>query len=294
MGAFLAGLVFIKTRSFFAQVSSSFCTLLACIASAIVCYMSTQHGQSYDIILYEWLTMERFTSTISISINSITAIMLFVVTLVSTVVHVYSIGYMKEDPHRQRFFSYLSLFTFFMVILVTSRDLLQLFLGWEGVGLCSYLLIGFWFKKESANNASIKAFVTNRVADVFMATGLCLIYYTFSTLNFEEIFSQIQTGISTHYVTGMKITVGGYKFDYITLIGFMLFIGAMGKSAQIFLHVWLPDAMEGPTPVSALIHAATMVTAGVFLMAKCWIFVENSVVLQQFMAWLNQKMKWMK
>lgn len=283
LGATLAGLVFINTRSFFAQFTSSVLALVALLASATVCYLSVHEGMEFDVTLYNWLMLENFTSTISITIDSITAIMLFVVTLVSTVVHIYSIGYMKEDPHRQRFFSYLSLFTFFMIILVTSKDFLQLFLGWEGVGLCSYLLIGFWFKKESANLASMKAFITNRVADVFMAAGVCIIYYMFDSLEFKEIFAQINTGISRHYFAGMKVMVAGYELDGITLAGFLLFIGAMGKSAQLFLHVWLPDAMEGPTPVSALIHAATMVTAGVFLMAKCWVFVEMSYPLQVFM-----------
>ncbi len=282
IGAFFAGIVFINTRSFFAQLFSSSLVLITCVASAIICFFSIANGTAYDAHLYEWFILEHYTSSISITIDYITALMLFVVTLVSTAVHIYSIGYMKEDPHRQRFFAYLSLFTFFMIVLVTAKDFLQLFLGWEGVGLCSYLLIGFWFKKESANLASIKAFITNRVADVFMATGVCLIYYTFGTLEFSEIFTQINSGISQHYVSGMQINLAGYQFDSISFIGFMLFLGAMGKSAQLFLHVWLPDAMEGPTPVSALIHAATMVTAGVFLMAKCWIFVEHSYSLQQF------------
>ncbi len=282
IGSILAGVFFIKLRAFFAQVSSSVLVALACLASAIVCFESVKNGITYDIKLYEWFVLYKFTSTISISINSITAIMLFVVTLVSTVVHIYSVGYMHDDPHRQRFFSYLSLFTFFMIVLVTAKDFIQLFLGWEGVGLCSYLLIGFWFKKESANLASIKAFITNRVSDVFMATGICLIYCIFRTLSFDEVFNQIQSGISSCYFIGHDITIFNCKIDTVTLIGVMLFLGAMGKSAQLFLHVWLPDAMEGPTPVSALIHAATMVTAGVFLMAKCWIFIEHSVFLQQF------------
>lgn len=282
VGSLMAGVFFLRVRSFFAQFLSSLCVLLACVSSAFVMYQSVMHNVSYSISLYEWLTIDGFISKITISIDSITAVMLFVVTLVSTVVHIYSVEYMHEDHHRQRFFAYLSLFTFFMIILVTANDFLQLFLGWEGVGLCSYLLIGFWFKKDSANSASIKAFITNRVADVFMATGICLIFYIFGTLEFQEVFSQINTGISSQFSIGEKVSFGNFSFDAITFIGMMLFLGAMGKSAQLFFHVWLPDAMEGPTPVSALIHAATMVTAGIFLMAKCWIFVENSYLLQQF------------
>ena len=280
VGAILAGIFLLKQRPILAQVASTALLFVSCISAFFILYLVFAQNVVIDIKIYDWLALEHFTSTISISINTITAIMLVVVTVVSSLVHLYSIAYMHEDPHTQRFFSYLSLFTFFMIILVTAQDFMQLFLGWEGVGVCSYLLIGFWFKKESANSAAIKAFVVNRVADVFMASGVCLVYYTFKTLNFEHIFSQINSGITTTFFISKTITVAGMKFDAITLIGLLLFLGAMGKSAQLFLHVWLPDAMEGPTPVSALIHAATMVTAGVFLMSKCWVFVENSVFLQ--------------
>lgn len=279
-GSILAGIFLLKQKAIFAQIVSTFLLFCACISAFFLLYFVFEQNFIIDIKIYDWLAFESFTSTISININTITAIMLVVVTVVSSLVHLYSIAYMHEDPHTQRFFAYLSLFTFFMIILVTAKDFMQLFLGWEGVGVCSYLLIGFWFKKESANSAAIKAFITNRVADVFMASGVCLAYYTFKTLNFEHIFSQVNSGITTAFFASKTITVAGTKFDAITLIGTLLFLGAMGKSAQLFLHVWLPDAMEGPTPVSALIHAATMVTAGVFLMSKCWIFVENSVFLQ--------------
>ena len=170
---------------------------------------------------------------------------------------------MHHDPHKPRFMSYLSLFTFSMLMLVTSDNFLQLFFGWEGVGVCSYFLIGFWFKKQSANNAAIKAFLVNRVGDFGLALGIFLIFYYFGTINFNEVFNLIPTLISE------KINFLGFNFVVIDLICILLFIGAMGKSAQIFLHTWLPDAMEGPTPVSALIHAATMVTAGVFLVVRC-------------------------
>ena len=189
--------------------------------------------------------------------------MLVVVTLVSSLVHIYSIGYMSDDPHKQRFMSYLSLFTFSMLMLVTSDNFLQLFFGWEGVGLCSYFLIGFWFRKESANAAAIKAFVVNRVGDFGFALGIFLIFYLFGTVNYDEVFELVPN------ILNNDLSFLGINVNAINLICVLLFIGAMGKSAQIFLHTWLPDAMEGPTPVSALIHAATMVTAGVFLVVRC-------------------------
>ena len=189
--------------------------------------------------------------------------MIMVVTSVSALVHIYSIGYMSHDPHKPRFMSYLSLFTFSMLCLVVSDNFLQLFFGWEGVGLCSYLLIGFWSKRETANNAAIKAFTVNRVGDFGLAIGIFIIFLVFGTLNFDEIFRLVPEFTQTN----LNIFAG--EFNAITLICVFLFIGAMGKSAQFLLHTWLPDAMEGPTPVSALIHAATMVTAGVFLVVRC-------------------------
>ena len=188
--------------------------------------------------------------------------MLVVVTLISSLVHIYSIGYMSHDPHKPRFMAYLSLFTFAMLTLVTADNFLQLFFGWEGVGLCSYFLIGFWYKKETANAAAIKAFLVNRVGDFGFALGIFLIFYFFGTVNYTEVFNQIPQLIDKN------IIFLGVSCNSIDLICLLLFIGAMGKSAQIFLHTWLPDAMEGPTPVSALIHAATMVTAGVFLVVR--------------------------
>ena len=189
--------------------------------------------------------------------------MIMVVTSVSALVHIYSIGYMSQDPHKPRFMSYLSLFTFSMLCLVVSDNFLQLFFGWEGVGLCSYLLIGFWFKRETANNAAIKAFIVNRVGDFGLAIGIFIIFLIFGTLNFEEVFLLVPEFTKTN------LGIFGGEYNVITLICVFLFIGAMGKSAQFLLHTWLPDAMEGPTPVSALIHAATMVTAGVFLVVRC-------------------------
>jgi NADH-quinone oxidoreductase subunit L len=181
------------------------------------------------------------------------------VTGVSSLVHLYSIGYMADDPHRPRFFSFLSLFTFAMLMLVTANNFLQLFFGWEGVGLASYLLIGFWYTRPSANAAAIKAFIVNRVGDFGFALGIFGIYAVFKTLDFDAVFHGAAA------MAGKQFIFAGHSVDILTTLCLLLFVGAMGKSAQIGLHTWLPDAMEGPTPVSALIHAATMVTAGVFL-----------------------------
>ena len=207
--------------------------------------------------------------------------MLVVVTLVSSLVHIYSIGYMSHDPHKPRFMAYLSLFTFSMLALVTSDNFLQLFFGWEGVGVCSYFLIGFWFKKESANAAAIKAFLVNRVGDFGFALGIFLIFYIFGTVNYDEVFTQIPS-IANEKINFLNLNIGS-----VDLICFLLFIGAMGKSAQFILHTWLPDAMEGPTPVSALIHAATMVTAGVFLVVRCSPIYEYSPSILTFITFIG-------
>src|SRR5689334_15684971 len=195
-------------------------------------------------------------------IDTLTAVMLVVVNTVSALVHLYSIGYMHEDPHRPRFFAYLSLFTFAMLMLVTADNLVQMFFGWEGVGLASYLLIGFWYEKPSANAAAIKAFIVNRVGDFGFALGIFLVFVLFNSVAFESIFPRVGefTNANFHFL--------GHEWHALTLACLLLFMGAMGKSAQFLLHTWLPDAMEGPTPVSALIHAATMVTAGVFMVAR--------------------------
>jgi NADH-quinone oxidoreductase subunit L len=198
----------------------------------------------------------------ALRIDALTAVMLVVVTTVSALVHLYSIGYMDEDPHRPRFFAYLSLFTFFMLMLVTADNLAQLFFGWEGVGLMSYLLIGFWYQKPEANAAAIKAFLVNRVGDFGFALGIFAVFMMVGSIDFETVFAQAPA------LSGKTIHFLGHDVDALTLICLLLFMGAMGKSAQFLLHTWLPDAMEGPTPVSALIHAATMVTAGVFMVAR--------------------------
>jgi NADH-quinone oxidoreductase subunit L len=214
------------------------------------------------ITLLPWINSGDLQVAWALRVDTLTAVMLVVVTTVSSLVHLYSIGYMDEDPHRPRFFAYLSLFTFAMLMLVTADNLVQLFFGWEGVGLASYLLIGFWYQKPSANAAAIKAFVVNRVGDFGFALGIFAIYMLLKTTDFETIFA------GAPGLQGKTIDFFGWHADALTLTCLLLFMGAMGKSAQFLLHTWLPDAMEGPTPVSALIHAATMVTAGVFMVAR--------------------------
>jgi NADH-quinone oxidoreductase subunit L len=218
---------------------------------------------SYIIQIMPWIHSGDFAVDWTVRIDTITAVMLVVVTGVSSLVHLYSFGYMQEDPHRSRFFSYLSLFTFAMLMLVTANNFLQLFFGWEGVGLASYLLIGFWYQKPSANAAAIKAFVVNRVGDFGFALGIFGIWAVFHTLDFDAVFTAAPA------MVGKTMIFAGHSVDIMTTLCLLLFVGAMGKSAQLGLHTWLPDAMEGPTPVSALIHAATMVTAGVFLVCRC-------------------------
>jgi len=214
------------------------------------------------IALFPWINSGDLQVAWSLRVDTLTAVMLVVVNTVSSLVHLYSIGYMDEDPYRPRFFSYLSLFTFAMLMLVTSDNLVQLFFGWEGVGLASYLLIGFWYQKPSANAAAIKAFVVNRIGDFGFALGIFAIFALIGSTDFETIFA------GAPGLTGKAIDFFGWYADALTLTCLLLFMGAMGKSAQFLLHTWLPDAMEGPTPVSALIHAATMVTAGVFMVAR--------------------------
>src|SRR5579863_5909472 len=220
-------------------------------------------GHSYIIPIMPWVHSGAFVADWTVRIDSITAVMLVVVTGVSSLVHLYSIGYMAEDPHRPRFFSFLSLFTFAMLMLVTANNFLQLFFGWEGVGLASYLLIGFWYTRPSANAAAIKAFVVNRVGDFGFALGIFGVWAVFGSLDFDTVFA------AAPHMVGKTMVFAGHNVDILTTLCLLLFVGAMGKSAQLGLHTWLPDAMEGPTPVSALIHAATMVTAGVFLVCRC-------------------------
>ena len=244
-----------------AQNISSFFLSIASILS-IYCYTKiSDYTGTYE--LYDWLNIGVSKLSFSIFYDPLTAIMFFVVNTVSALVHIFSIGYMSNDAYKARFFCYLSLFTFAMLILVSADNFLQLFLGWEGVGLCSYLLIGYYFSKPSAGSAALKAFLVNRVGDFGYLIAIALIYNSFQSLNFNDVFAQAELLI------GNSIYLLGTEVNLLTTITMFLFIAAMGKSAQIGLHVWLPDAMEGPTPVSALIHAATMVTAGIFLVARC-------------------------
>ena len=245
------------------EILTSLLVSISAVFSAVILYEVIENQYENNIVIATWINSGSLNVNWSIKIDALSAVMLVVVTSVSALVHIYSIGYMAHDPHKPRFMAYLSLFTFAMLMLVTSDNFIQLFFGWEGVGLCSYFLIGFWFKKETANAAAIKAFIVNRVGDFGFALGIFLIFYLFGTVNYSEVFELIPT------IKDKNLTFLGIELNAIDLICLLLFIGAMGKSAQIFLHTWLPDAMEGPTPVSALIHAATMVTAGVFLVVRC-------------------------
>jgi len=245
------------------EIITSLFVSISTLLSLVIFYRVITVGYEDNIVITTWINSGSLNVNWSINIDALSSVMLVVVTLVSSLVHIYSIGYMSHDPHKARFMSYLSLFTFAMLTLVTSDNFIQLFFGWEGVGLSSYFLIGFWFKKPSANAAAIKAFLVNRVGDFGFALGIFLIFYIFGTVNYNEVFQKIPE------ILEIKLSFLGINIDAVDLICILLFIGAMGKSAQIFLHTWLPDAMEGPTPVSALIHAATMVTAGVFLVVRC-------------------------
>ena len=263
LGSFISAFFYKKIGDKTCQILTSAFIVIGAILSSIILLDTIKTGKTYEYPIFNWITSGTLKLHWSIYVDSLTAVMLVVVNSVSALVHIYSIGYMSHDPHKPRFMSYLSLFTFMMLSLITADNFLQLFFGWEGVGLASYLLIGFWFKKESANNASMKAFIVNRVGDLGLLIAMFLIFKTFGTLTFSEVFTQAAEQSKN------TIKIFGGEFNLITTICVFLFIGAMGKSAQIILHTWLPDAMEGPTPVSALIHAATMVTAGVFLVARC-------------------------
>ena len=241
-------------------------TVVAMCVSAALSVLTfvnvTLFGHPGKALLFDWISSGNFHAAWAFRIDELTCVMMFVVTVVSFLVHVYSIGYMAHDAHKPRFFAYLSLFTFFMMALITADNLLQLYFGWEGVGLASYLLIGFWYKRPSANAAAIKAFVVNRVGDFGFGLGILAIYLSFGSIEYDVIFAKApeMVGKTFHFLFG--------ELDILEVSCILLFIGAMGKSAQFLLHTWLPDAMEGPTPVSALIHAATMVTAGVFMVAR--------------------------
>ncbi len=257
--------------------------LLAAAVIAWILFFDVALGHNARTFeLFTWISSGGFEAKWAVRLDTLSAVMLVVVNSVSFLVHWYSMGYMKDYGEQPRFFAYLSLFTFAMLTLVTADNFLQLFFGWEGVGLASYLLIGFWFKKKSANDAAIKAFVVNRVGDFGFALGIMCIFYVFGSIQFDEVFQAVAANaVVTPWNAGagapvQTLTINFLDNDWhaLTVISVLLFIGAMGKSAQFLLHTWLPDAMEGPTPVSALIHAATMVTAGVFLVCRCSVFFE--------------------
>jgi len=240
------------------------------LLSLYLLYDVVSNGVTYKLTMGSWIVVDSLQIDWCFCFDSLTSIMLIVVTFISTLVHLYSTEYMEYDPHLPRFMSYLSLFTFFMLILITANNFLQMFVGWEGVGLSSYLLINFWFTRIQANKAAIKAMLVNRVGDFSLLLAIFAIYFVFNSLDYDTVFSLVPSMLDS------KILIAGFDVPALDMICVLLFLGAMGKSAQLGLHTWLPDAMEGPTPVSALIHAATMVTAGVFLLARCSYLFEYS------------------
>lgn len=248
---------------------------LSLFLSLLINFEISLSNSNCIIYFYKWIDLGYFVLDISFFFDTVTAVMLFVVCLISSLVHLYSVEYMKYDVGFIRYISYLSLFTFFMLILVTADNFLQMFIGWEGVGLSSYLLISFWYTRFLANKAAIKAMLVNRIGDLSLLLSLSILFFFFGTLKYSVIFALVS------YFINMNFFFLGFYFNVINLVCFFLFLGAMGKSAQLGLHIWLPDAMEGPTPVSALIHAATMVTAGVFLVIRCSFLFEyaNNVLI---------------
>lgn len=256
------------------SVFSTTCIFGAFVFSCIAFYEVGLMGTTCYLIISPWIVSETLNVNWGFLFDSLTVTMLVVITSISTLVHLYSISYMETDPHFPRFISYLGIFSFFMIVLVTADNLIQMFLGWEGVGLASYLLINFWFTRLAANQSAIKALIVNRVGDFGLSLGIFLTFYVFHSLDYLTIFSLTPLLVENFFI------FWNFQIHSLTLIGIFLFIGAVGKSAQLGLHTWLPDAMEGPTPVSALIHAATMVTAGVFLMIRFSPLIEfSSLVL---------------
>ncbi|MBF0130356.1 MAG: NADH-quinone oxidoreductase subunit L, partial [Alphaproteobacteria bacterium] len=262
LGAIIAGLFGRALGDRGSQFVTCLAVGVAAVMGGLILSSIGFGGRTVTIHLAEWIHSGSLDLAWSLRYDTLTAVMVMVVTSVSFMVHVYAIGYMHHDPAVPRFMSYLSLFTFFMLMLVTSGNLVQMFFGWEGVGLSSYLLIGFWNERPSANAAAIKAFLVNRVGDFGFALGIFGVFYVFGSVNFDTVFAAAPAHAND------TARFFGHDFHAMTILCLLLFVGAMGKSAQLGLHTWLPDAMEGPTPVSALIHAATMVTAGVFMVAR--------------------------
>jgi len=280
IGSFSAGLFGRFLGPLGSGFVSSFCVFLTFSLSLFTFYEVAFLGSPCYITVLNWFNSEYLFASWGFQFDTLTVVMLIVVSFISSLVHLYSLEYMSHDPHLPRFMSYLSLFTFFMLILVTADNFLQLFCGWEGVGLCSFLLINFWFTRIQANKAAIKAMIVNRIGDFGLALGIFSIYILFNSVEYSTVFSLVP------FYEKTSICFLGFEFHGLTLIAFLLFVGAMGKSAQLGLHSWLPDAMEGPTPVSALIHAATMVTAGVFLLARCspiFEFASNALLFVSFL-----------
>jgi NADH-quinone oxidoreductase subunit L len=265
----------------------SYLVTCAFMALSAICgtisFLTIIYGGPEKVVLLDWIAVGSFESEWTIRVDALTGVMFFVVSFVSFLIHVYSLGYMEgaHDKHIPRFMCYLSMFTFFMLMLVSSDSLVQLFFGWEGVGLASYLLIGFWYTRPAANAAAIKAFIVNRVGDFAFMLGIAAAYLVFDSVQLDVIFANAER------LTDAEIVVFGHTFHALSVVAFLLFVGAMGKSAQLGLHTWLPDAMEGPTPVSALIHAATMVTAGVFLVARMSPVFEHAPDVLAFVAFIG-------
>ncbi len=274
LGALIGGFFSMQKPNKLPQVITTIFLLGSAISSYFLFKKVIFDKETFNILIFNFLDIYGLVSNFTIRVDSLSVIMMVLVTTVSFCVHLYSMSYMSDDENINRFFAYLSMFTFFMLVLVASDDFLQLFFGWEGVGLSSYLLISFWYKKNSASAAATKAFIVNRVGDFGLILAIAFCYFIFHSINFTEIAKVFE-----QYTT-KTINICGIDFHAITLIAVLMFVGAMGKSAQFGLHVWLPDAMEGPTPVSALIHAATMVTAGVFLIARTSYFFDASIIAQ--------------
>ncbi|MEM6489190.1 MAG: NADH-quinone oxidoreductase subunit L, partial [Pseudomonadota bacterium] len=275
VGAILAGL-FGRSIGTTAAMVIPTGILFLCAAMSWWVFFAAEPGALDQIVLFTWIASGDLTVEWAIRADALTRVMLVVVTSVSALVHCYSIGYMEEDPAKPRFFAYLSLFTFAMLALVTGDNLLQIFFGWVGVGVASYLLIGFYYRKNAANAAAMKAFIVNRVGDFGFLLGMCMLFALSSSLQLDDIFADAGALAET------TVTFLSMDLNAAEIIAVLLFVGAMGKSAQLFLHTWLPDAMEGPTPVSALIHAATMVTAGVFLVCRMSPILEYAPSAMEF------------
>src|SRR5918999_5232325 len=283
VAAFIAGFFGRLIGDRGAQIVTCGAMILAAVLGVIT-FFHVAFGGGPQPVVYNLLTFidaGTFKVQWALRLDTLSVVMLATVTVCSAAIHVYSVGYMSHDPSIPRFMSYLSFFTFFMLMLVTADNFVQMFFGWEGVGLCSYLLIGFWYDRPSANDAAIKAFVVNRIGDFGFALGIFAVFMLTGSLQFDAVFNEAPN------LAGQSLRFLGVEWDALTITCILLFIGAMGKSAQLPLHTWLPDAMEGPTPVSALIHAATMVTAGVFLVARCSPMFEYAPVALELVTYVG-------